>query len=155
MRASEARPTKRAGLNRCEAIRDDYAGVDFLAYDFDSGLPENNALAMIGFESDLGFGADEVFPAQGDSGGPSFINGAIAGVTSFGGRLPEADVTNQTDSSWGEAGFDTRVSMFREFILEATNGEARFVPEPTSLLLAAIVCAAACGALNRRRRPVR
>ena len=75
MRAREARPTKRAGLNRYEAIRDDYAGVDFLAYDFDSGLPENNALAMTGFESDLGFGADEVFTAIGDSGGPNFIRG--------------------------------------------------------------------------------
>jgi formylglycine-generating enzyme required for sulfatase activity len=29
------------------------------------------------------------------------------------------------------------------------------VPEPTSVLLAFLACAAACGALNRRRRPVR
>ena len=152
---STERTTKRAGFNRYEAIRDDYVGVDFLAYNFDSGLPENNALAMLGFESDLGFGAHEVCTAMGDSGGPAFIKGAIAGVTAFGASLPEADVTNQIDFSWGEVAFDTRVSIFREFILEATSGEARFVPEPTSLLLAAIVCVAACCALNRRRRPLR
>ena len=126
----DALPTKRAGLNRYEAIRDDYLDVDFLVYDFDSGLPENNVLEMVGLESDLGFGDDEVCSANGDSGGPTFIGGAIAGVTAFGGTLPEADVTGDLDSSWGEAGFDTRVSGFREFILDATDGEALFVPEP-------------------------
>jgi hypothetical protein len=148
----EARPTKRAGLNRYEAVRDDYPSVDFLAYDFDSGLPANNALAWFGVESDLGFGADEVFAAIGDSGGPTFIKGAIAGITAFGLSLPEADVNDQTDASWGEAGFDTRVSMFREFILDATGGQAQFVPEPTSLLLMIIGCVVASSALPGRRR---
>jgi hypothetical protein len=123
-------PTKRAGLNRYEAIRGDYPEVDFLTYDFDSGLPENNALEMVGLESDLGFGDDEVCSANGDSGGPTFIGGVIVGVTAFGGTIPEADVTGDLDSSWGEAGFDTRVSGFREFILGATDGEALFVPDP-------------------------
>jgi hypothetical protein len=30
-------------------------------------------------------------------------------------------------SSWGELGFDTRVSAFRDYILQATGGAARFV----------------------------
>jgi hypothetical protein len=121
-------PTKRAARNRYEAIRNDQ-GVDFLAYDFDSGLPENNALAIFGEESDLGFGADEGFSATGDSGGPIFINGAIAGVTAFGETLPAADVNDMLDASWGEASFDTRVSQFQDFIREATGGAARFVPD--------------------------
>jgi trypsin len=131
--AAEENPhVKRAGLNRFEAVRDDFPGVDFLAYDFDSGLEANNALALIDIESDLGFGADEVFPADGDSGGPSFLGGAVAGITTFAASLPEADVTGGTDSSWGEGGFNVRVSGFREFILTATGGAAVFVPEPSS-----------------------
>ena len=117
---------KRAGLNRYDAIRDDYPGVDFLAYDFDSGLPENNAFELFGVDSDLGFGVDETVHAIGDSGGPSFINGAIAGVIAFGGRLAGADVNEELDSSWGEGAFDTRVSTFRDFILDATDGLATF-----------------------------
>lgn len=121
---------KRAGLNRYDAIRDDMPGVDFLAYDFDSGLKENNALALTGFESDLGFGTDEVLTAPGDSGGPGFIHGAIAGVNSFGAQFPAADVDDIANNSWGEVGFDTRVSQFQEFILQATDNQAVFVPEP-------------------------
>jgi hypothetical protein len=126
----DALPTKRAGRNRYEDIRNDHPNVDFLVYDFDSGLPENNVLEIFGVESDLGFGDDEVNSASGDSGGPTFIGGAIAGVMAFGSRLPEGDFTDQLDSSWGEGSFDTRVSGFREFILDATDGEALFVPEP-------------------------
>lgn len=120
------RPTQRAGRNRYEAIRND-EGTDFLAYDFDSGLADNNALEQLGFDSDLGFGGDEIVSATGDSGGPSFVGGAIAAVIAFGGRLPEADVTDDLDSSWGELAFDTRVSVFRGFIEQATGGAARFV----------------------------
>jgi hypothetical protein len=36
--------TKRAGLNRIDGVRDDFPGVEFLASDFDSGMPANNAL---------------------------------------------------------------------------------------------------------------
>jgi hypothetical protein len=126
-------PTKRAGLNRIDAVRDDLPGVEFLASDFDSRLPANNSLDVLGFESDLGFGADEVMSALGDSGGPVFIDGAIAAVTSFGGRLPTADITSIRDSSWGELSFDTRVSNYRSFITAATGGTAVFVPEPSSL----------------------
>lgn len=123
----DLRPTRRAARNRYDAIRGDYPGVDFLAYDFDSGRVENNALAIFGADSELGFGPDEALSASGDSGGPTFINGAIAGVTAFGGRLPEADVDEMLDASWGEVGFDTRVSHFQEFIRQTTNGAARFV----------------------------
>ena len=126
--ALDDQPTQRAGRNRYEAIRND-EGVDFLTYDFDSGLEMNNALQMLEFDSDLGFGVDEVVSATGDSGAPSFMSGAVVAVTAWGGRLDVTDVTAELDSSWGELGFDTRVSSFRDFILQATGGAARFVSD--------------------------
>jgi hypothetical protein len=128
-------PTKRAGLNRIEAVRVDEPSVELLVVDFDSGLSANNALEVLGYESDLGFGVDEVGPAAGDSGGPLFIGSAIAGVNAYTARLPNADVNGQTDSSWGEGNFFTRVSYYRDFIHNATNGTAIFVPEPSTLVL--------------------
>jgi hypothetical protein len=131
----DAAPTKRAGLNRIEAVRVDEPSIEFLVADFDSGLPANNALEVFGYESDLGFGVDEVGPAAGDSGGPLFIGSAIAGVNAYTARLPIADVNGQTDSSWGEGNFFTRVSDYRDFIRTATGGTVVFVPEPSTLLL--------------------
>jgi secreted trypsin-like serine protease len=131
----DAAPTKRAGLNRIEAVRVDDPSVEFLVADFDSGVPANNALAIFGYESDLGFGVDEVGIAAGDSGGPLFIGGAIAGVNAYSARLPIADVNGNTDSSWGEGNFFTRVSNYRSFIVTATAGTAVFVPEPSTIAL--------------------
>ena len=131
----DAAPTKRAGLNQIEAVRVDEPSVEFLVADFDSGLSANNALEVFGYESDLGFGVDEVGVAAGDSGGPLFIGSAIAGVNAYTARLPIADVNGQTDSSWGEANFFTRVSIYRDFILTATGGTAIFVPEPSTIAL--------------------
>jgi hypothetical protein len=128
-------PAKRAGLNRIEAVRDDEPGVEYLVADFDSGLSANNALAIFGFDSDLGFGGDEVSIGPGDSGGPLFIGGAIAGVNAYSARLPIADVNDGTDSSWGEGNFFTRVSYYRDFIVTAAGGAALFVPEPSTIVL--------------------
>jgi hypothetical protein len=130
-------PTLRAGLNRIEAD-DAMLGSSILIADFDSGLPENNSIAIFGFPSDLGFGADEVGLAGGDSGGPMFIGGAFAGVNLATAQPPPpftGDVNNQLDASWGEASFFMRVSSYREFILAATGGKAVFVPEPSNLFL--------------------
>ena len=79
--------------------------------------------------SDLGFGADEVESATGDSGGPVFVNGAIAGITSFGQWGFETDFDPDVIGTWGEVSFDTRVSSFQEFLTAATGGEAAFVLE--------------------------
>jgi hypothetical protein len=139
-------PTKRAGLNRFDALGDtvDFGifpipggprGENVLVTDFDSGLAANNTLkAHHGLESDLGFGDDEVQGAPGDSGGPVFIGNAIAGLLSFGFGIPATDATPlPLDSSWGTLGFNTRVSSFREFLTTATNGQAVFIPEPTTI----------------------
>lgn len=101
-----------------------------LIFDFDSGSDENNSLAVWGFDSDVGLGDDEGGGGPGDSGGPLFIDGAIAGIFSFG--LPAAtgaDATESWDGSWGEVFGSTRVSPLQEFIAEATGGAARFTTD--------------------------
>jgi hypothetical protein len=141
-----------AGLNRYEVDSAEFffdlMEPNMLLYDFDSGLADNNAFEFLEIPSDLGFGDDEVAAAHGDSGGPVFLGGAIAGISASGiGAAPfdpfPPDVTSITDSSWGEILIDTRVSYYREFLTTATGGQAKFVvPEPGSfmLLLAALVC---------------
>jgi hypothetical protein len=48
----DAAPTLRAGLNRIEALDDEFRGAPFLVADFDSGLPANNTLALLDVPSD-------------------------------------------------------------------------------------------------------
>jgi hypothetical protein len=140
-------PPKRAGLNRVDDIRDDLPGGEFLVVDFDSGQETHNTLTLSGIESDLGFGADEVFSALGDSGGPMFVGQAIAGINSFSTNLDEIDPVN--NSSWGEIFHATRVRYFRDFLTMATNGSAVFVPEPGGGLL--VLIASMIGSIHRRR----
>jgi hypothetical protein len=143
-------PTLRAGLNRIEAIDDEFRGAPFLVADFDSGWPANNTLALLDVPSDLGFGADEVAFAGGDSGGPLFIGGAIAGVNAFSAEPFVGDVNDRPDSSWGEGSFFTPAAYYRDFIRTATGGTAVFVPEP-SPLATLILGMLATPALSRRR----
>lgn len=123
---------KRAGMNRYESVRDE-AGTEFLAYDFDNGTAVQNALDQIGFFSDLGLGAEEAMHAPGDSGSPVFIAGKIAGVAAFNARFAPADVTDVTDSSWGDLQFDVRVASLQEFLRMATEELAVFI-DPISEL---------------------
>ena len=152
---------KRTGLNRYEADSQQVFGDDvpsnMLVYDFDSGLEANNTLAIGNLaQSDLGFGDEEVMVAAGDSGGPIFLDGAIAGITSFGLSREDgvlSDYTPADDSSWGEIALDTRVSFYRDFLTAATDGQAVFVvPEPGTLLLLSM--ATLCLSLWRLRRAV-
>lgn len=115
-------PLKQAGMNHYDA-----AFTDFLVYDFDSGETAHNALERLGIPSDLGYGMDEVSAAWGDSGAPTFIKGAIAGVVARGLQEPEFDYNDFADASWGEWGEDTRVSSYRTFLIDATNGLVRWV----------------------------
>jgi len=77
-----------------------------------------------------GFGKFEVGIASGDSGGPAFIGGKIAGVHSFGFTHNCSGVTNGTDfkcglnSSYGEMSGDTRVSFHAGFIDAVIGGAA-------------------------------
>lgn len=129
-------PIKRQGLNRYDAFADRFnrsrsfkilPGTQ-LAYDFDNGLRKNDAFGQDAGIFDPGFGLQEVGSSRGDSGGPSFIDGKIAGIVSYGftAVVFGTDVTNEgsvlnpiLDSSFGEFFVDTRVSIYGGFISDA------------------------------------
>lgn len=136
--------TKRSGQNRYDALADIFEGFFFtgitpgtqLAYDFDNGLAANDAFGFFFGLSHLGLGLAEVDSAPGDSGGPTFIDGLIAGVTSYGFGFtcfpgtPDVNC-DVTDSSFGEMSVDTRVSTYAGWIDSVITP----VPEPASIAL--------------------
>ena len=117
----DTNPTKRVGLNRYDVIADTIFNLNLgsdinpgtqLVYDFDNGLPENDVFGQFLLIRDLGLGELEVGSSSGDSGGPSFIDGKIAGIVSYGfvPRVFGIDVTPENDTSFGEAFADCGVS---------------------------------------------
>lgn len=132
-----------------------------LYYDFDDGLTSpalgyapHDAFGYWFGRPDLGLGLSESMASPGDSGGPTFIDGRIAGIASFdltfwAANLDSADATDPTrgpDSSFGEFGGDTRVSAYAGWITTT-------IPEPETyaLMLAGLGLLAAAA----RRRSVR
>lgn len=117
--------TKRSGRNTydaLDAILGNYG--DSLAYDFDNGLAANDAFGVQFGLGNTGLGNDEICGAPGDSGGPNFIGGSIAGVTSYGQAVPGAsyDVLPGLNSSFGDFGADVRVSQYASWIDSITAG---------------------------------
>jgi len=119
--------TERKGQNKWEA-NDSLFGWsgDCLIYDFDNGKAENDAFGIQFGLNDTGLGDDEIGAAPGDSGGPSFINGLIAGVTSYRSYSPGAayDVVPGLNSSFGDSGGDVRVSLFASWIDAIVGGSS-------------------------------
>jgi len=127
-------PLKYFGMNRYEVFGERFNGLRYvdlgyplpggprwapgtlLAFDFDSGLAANDAFNILFNIRNLGLGAAEAMTAPGDSGGPHFINGLIAGVTAGVLRAPVADSDAVINSSFGEIGIDTRVSYYASWI---------------------------------------
>jgi hypothetical protein len=123
---SDRTAVKRMGWNRYDALAD-WLNVEpdinivpgtQLAYDFDDGTPEHDAIGREFGIHDWGLPEREVGSSRGDSGGPSFIDGQIAGIVSSGwsSSIPGVDVTNENDTSFGEIFTDTRVSAYAGFI---------------------------------------
>lgn len=123
--------TKRAGLNRFDAAAEILNGRTIngsvlpsnyiaantqLLFDFDSGLSGNDAVGQAAGISNLGEGINEVSSAPGDSGGPAFLDGKIAGVTSWGLVNNATDSSPGINSSFGEFAFDARVSTYASWI---------------------------------------
>jgi len=142
----------RTGLNMYEQTLGAFGfPSDQLLHDYDSGGEKHNAMDWwfsgffcgpdnpnppqaqdgkcttfrAGIYPDRGFGKLEVGIASGDSGGPGFIDGQIAGVHSFGftyscggagSPTNGADFTCGLDSSYGEMSGDTRVSTYADWI---------------------------------------
>ncbi|HUT91971.1 MAG TPA: proprotein convertase P-domain-containing protein [Thermoguttaceae bacterium] len=144
---------KRIEWNEYEAYGDDLNGLstfDFLLgigsfdipagklliYDFDSGLQGNDALGMVLGIGDLGLGQEEGTSSHGDSGGPTFINGMIAGVVSGGSEyLPADSDAISFNVSFGTVGFHTRVSAYADWIdmiTQSTSGEFLVNDVPTA-----------------------
>jgi len=140
---------KRTGQNLYDDVADtmlkalglkpkkDFVRGSVLQYDFDNGIPANDAFGFFFGKSDLGLGTAEVSSALGDSGGPSQQAGVITGVTSYGITLTfvggaTSDVTpGVVDSSFGEFSGDTRVSKYADFIDGITGG---VTPPPDTTL---------------------
>ena len=135
-----------------------FPGFEQLIHDFDNGKAKNDAMpwwyspkfvcnssetvcnvarGQASQYRDKGFGDSEVGIAPGDSGGPGFVDGKIAGVHSFGftyfcggltGNVP--DVTCGLDSSYGEMAGDARVSANAGWIdAQVNDGVSTPIPE--------------------------
>lgn len=146
----------RRGQNTYEMTALDFWGdgesnPNILMYDFDNGTSGNDGFGFFFGPSfqNTGLGLNEVMSAPGDSGGPTFINGQLAGITSFGLRLAantgqSSDTDTFLNSTYGEFAGDTRVSGYSSWIMAT-------IPEPGTwaLWLAGLPL---LGAIARRRR---
>lgn len=121
--------TKRNGQNRFEIISTNaYPGADDdgLGYDFDDGTTTYDTIGAWAGIRDLGLGTSEVCCARGDSGGPAFIDGKIAGVTSY-------VVYSGAESSFGSVGVSVRVSQYTDWIDQTLrSGAAEFLVNQTT-----------------------
>lgn len=126
----EEPPVKRFGENIYDALGDIFRDtpeqrIDILegtqlAFDFDDGSPERD---VFGLQYDLvQLGVElEVNSTAGDSGGPAFIDGKIAGIASYGFSSVEdgIDVDNESgNANFGEYSVDIRVSAYASWIDE-------------------------------------
>ncbi len=138
---------KRGGMNRYEATGSINAISSatvgglmtdrWLFSDFDSGLAENDGFGFHFGKPDLGFGDDEVYASNGDSGAPIFVASplgfAIAGVVSGGARYPgspNSDLDTLVNATWGQFSRDTRISAPENyrFIVERTAQALERIP---------------------------
>lgn len=105
-----------------------------LIADFDDGSQTHDSLGRLMKLTNLGLGNSEGLIAQGDSGGPAFINGLIAGVASYvssmGTDLIEPDVDSISNSSFGEIAAWQRVSSYQQWIDQSLR--AQYADAPTS-----------------------
>jgi len=108
------------------------AGTQWVA-DFDDGSRSHDALGQLIDRSDLGLGWAEGLIAQGDSGGPAFVNGRVAGVASYTASLSRGsvspDVDSSSNSSFGEIAAWQRVSSYQQWIDQSLR--ANYANAPT------------------------
>lgn len=143
--SAESTPVRHIALNRFEAMGEDllklpYQSISWrplpgtqLIADFDSGTVTNDALGALLGLTDTGLGSDEGVIAQGDSGGPAFINGQLAGIASYTTSLStfsaSPDVNNAADSSFGEVAAWQRVSTYQQWIDQSLRASYPDAPE--------------------------
>ncbi len=88
--------------------------------DFDDGSAVRDAAGRFFGINDTGRGVMEGNLSPGDSGGPAFVDGKVAGIAAYQFRFSVGDVNpdinSATDSSFGEFAAWTRVSQFQQWI---------------------------------------
>lgn len=108
-------------------------GTQLIA-DFDSGSSSQDALGRLINLSGLGLGQNEGMIAPGDSGGPAFIDGQVAGIASYTASLSvgstHPDIDSVANSSFGEIGAWQRVSYYQQWIDQ--NLRAQYPNAPTT-----------------------
>ncbi|GGB24907.1 hypothetical protein GCM10011380_13090 [Sphingomonas metalli] len=132
----------------------DYSHV-YLA-DFDNGKRANDAACVltgfVGVQSykfcDLGRGPTEATTAPGDSGGPQFVDGKLASVTSFGLTYYNlGDIDKVYNDSFGEYSGFVPTSIHRNWI-----NSVLAVPEPSTWALMIAGFGLIGGSMRRRTR---
>jgi len=111
------------------------AGAQLVA-DFDDGTSTHDSLGRLIYYTDTGRGLNVGLIAQGDSGGPAFISGLLAGVASYTASLSRGsinpDIDTSSNSSFGEIAAWQRVSSYQQWIdqsLRANYPNAPTKPE--------------------------
>lgn len=91
-----------------------------LVADFDDGTRMHDALGQFLDLNSTGLGAAEGLISTGDSGGPAFIQGQVAGVASYSASLSQGetkpDPDGVTNSTYGEIAAWQRVSYYQQWI---------------------------------------
>jgi len=153
--------TLRAGTNTYDII---FSGTKLggipggpYLFDFDNGKDEQDSIGQLFGVANLGTGTTEAMLASGDSGGPSFIRTPtgieLAGIHSFifSPGIPY-DVSQATNSSFGEIAGDTRLATYAPWIDSVVGAP---VPEPRGWALMSAGLIGLMVFARRRLAPVR
>jgi hypothetical protein len=106
-------------------------GYGDFAYDFDNGNAANAAFGLFyginqnGATVPVANGGPDVMQSGGDSGGPAFINGQIAGVVSYSRPLrvrQVPDIDDTPNNSYGEMGVMVQPALFANSFINPTIG---------------------------------
>ena len=109
---------KHSGMNTFELTGSDYSNnvnPNILLYDFDDNTRKNDTFGRNYGIVHYGLGDDEAISDQGDSGGPCFIDGKIAGIVSWG---------SSEHMLFGDYAASVRVSSYADWIDKILAGAA-------------------------------
>ncbi len=114
-----------------------------LVADFDNGYRLNDALGHLGGVWDSGTGSYEGIIAPGDSGGPAFIDGQVAGIasyiSSFNINRQSPDIDYKLNSSFGEVAFWQRISTEQEWIDQTVRSFYADAPQTPEEVITRII----------------